>query len=120
MDAAHRPRLPEVSNRARTRPDDRPAAGRPGAPPRPAASRRDVTASAPTAGTVEAMTTTPAAPADPADTLDTPDTHVVLTGNPVDGLVLYGPFEDGSDASGWAAANLPGADWWVAPVRDAD
>ena len=49
---------------------------------------------------------------------------IVITGNPVDGLIFYGPFTEDSDpdldAAGWAEANLPGADWWVAPLYEAD
>lgn len=47
----------------------------------------------------------------------------VLTGDPVDGVVLYGPFpadHDGADAIDWAADNLPGATWWTAPIHEAD
>lgn len=48
--------------------------------------------------------------------------QIVVTGNPIDGLAFYGPFldDDGNAAGDWAAANLAGADWWIAPLYEAD
>ena len=43
--------------------------------------------------------------------------HVVIHGNPVTGLTFYGPFNNGPESVEWAADNLTGEDWWVAPLR---
>jgi hypothetical protein len=42
--------------------------------------------------------------------------HVVLVGNPVDGLTIYGPFTTGEDANDWADSNVKNEDWWAAPL----
>lgn len=41
---------------------------------------------------------------------------LVLTGNPVDGLSFYGPFEDALAAGDWAEAGLSGHEWWIATL----
>ena len=41
--------------------------------------------------------------------------HVVLVGNPVDGVEVFGPFKTGDDAVEWASAYCrDDRDWWVA------
>lgn len=40
---------------------------------------------------------------------------VVIVGNPIDGLLLYGPFNEKNTAADWASDNV-GADWWIAAV----
>ena len=43
--------------------------------------------------------------------------HVVMFGNPIDGLQIVGPFKTADDACQWAdLANLS-ADWWIAPLQ---
>ena len=39
--------------------------------------------------------------------------YAVITGNPVDGLILYGPFEGAEAANEWAAVELKHEEWWV-------
>jgi hypothetical protein len=43
-------------------------------------------------------------------------THIVVTGNPVDGLTFYGVFKTAEDANDWADIHLNGHEWWVASV----
>lgn len=42
--------------------------------------------------------------------------HIVITGNPVDGLFFYGPFKTSEDAVVWAERNQDGVEWWIAPL----
>ena len=42
--------------------------------------------------------------------------NVVVTGNPFDGLTIYGPFYDASHANEWADDYCAGEDWWVVEV----
>ena len=45
-------------------------------------------------------------------------TTIVVTGNPVDGFVFYGPW-DNSDAAVDGAEDMRLAgDWWIAPLAD--
>ena len=41
--------------------------------------------------------------------------NIVITGNPVDGLEFYGPFEEGEEANEWADEHLTpdDKDWWI-------
>jgi hypothetical protein len=41
--------------------------------------------------------------------------HIIVTGNPVEGLEFYGPFDSFGDAAFFGAndPHLP-ADWWIA------
>jgi hypothetical protein len=43
--------------------------------------------------------------------------HVVVTGNPFDGLQVYGPFDNADDALQHAEETDYGKDWWIVPVR---
>lgn len=53
-----------------------------------------------------------------ADKMKKPSDHIVITGNPVDGLSFYGTFESAGEAAKWAEmAPLDGQDWWVAPLE---
>ena len=47
--------------------------------------------------------------------LEAPTAHLVLRGNPVDGLTFYGPFIDSDAATRWGrtATVLVGHTWWV-------
>ncbi len=49
------------------------------------------------------------------------DTHIIVTGNPVDGLEFYGPFPTANDATEFANTDvhLP-EEWWVAPLMEAN
>jgi hypothetical protein len=44
------------------------------------------------------------------------ETHIVVTGNPVDGLTFYGVFKTAIDANDWADIRLNGKEWWVAEL----
>lgn len=41
---------------------------------------------------------------------------ILITGNPVDGLEFFGPFDEAEEATEFAEINAE-ADWWVAEVR---
>ena len=43
--------------------------------------------------------------------------QIVITGNPVDGLVFHGPFADHEAATRFAEQNFRTVDWWVAPIE---
>lgn len=44
--------------------------------------------------------------------------HVVLTGNPVDGFGVLGPFATADEATEWADEALDrDVDWWVTPLN---
>ena len=45
--------------------------------------------------------------------------HVVLYGNPVDGIKLFGPFKTGDEAVRWAGREIDDA-WWIAPLSHPD
>lgn len=40
--------------------------------------------------------------------------HVVLVGNPLEGVQVYGPFATGLEAAEWARSEFSGEDWWTA------
>lgn len=42
----------------------------------------------------------------------------VITGNPIDGIFLYGPFPTAEAATRWAEREQGGESWWVAPIRN--
>lgn len=42
--------------------------------------------------------------------------HVVIYGDPIDGIVLIGPFETPDDATRYAEQTFK-ADWWIAPLQ---
>ena len=44
--------------------------------------------------------------------------HVVITGNPIDGLRIIGVFNNAPQAVDWASEDLVTPDpWWVAPME---
>ncbi len=43
--------------------------------------------------------------------------YVVAKGNPLDGITLYGPFEDSDSALEWAECNDREGDWWIVTVN---
>ena len=45
--------------------------------------------------------------------------HVVIVGNVVDGIRIFGPFKTGELAIEWAQA-VRDYDWWVAPLEAKD
>lgn len=45
--------------------------------------------------------------------------HVVLMGNPVDGLKVFGPFKTPDDAVRWAGEEIDDT-WWIAPLAAPD
>lgn len=45
-----------------------------------------------------------------------PTPYIVITGNPVDGFVHHGPFDDVADAVEWATDELSGVGWYTAPL----
>ena len=44
--------------------------------------------------------------------------HVIISGNPVDGFEIYGPFATAEEAAnfGNTDAHIDG-DWWIAPLH---
>ena len=42
---------------------------------------------------------------------------VVMVGNPLDGVLLYGPFDDHETALAWAEAENPPSTWWTVVVE---
>ena len=46
-----------------------------------------------------------------------PDAYVVITGNPVDGLFFYGPFDSYDEATAYAERNHDGDDWWATKLQ---
>lgn len=47
--------------------------------------------------------------------------YCVAIGNPFDGMTLYGPFDDFTDAEVWAEENDNHCDeWWVVSVHSSD
>jgi hypothetical protein len=46
--------------------------------------------------------------------------HLVMVGNPFDGLTPYGPFPDYDTALKFVQENLEGGDteWWIAALHD--
>lgn len=45
-------------------------------------------------------------------------TYVIVSGNPMDGLLLTGPFSDGDTASSHAEDYFHGEEWWVVRVEE--
>lgn len=43
--------------------------------------------------------------------------HVIVTGNPFDGLTLIGPFDNHEAALTYADTHTFEWDWWVVPVH---
>ena len=43
--------------------------------------------------------------------------HIVVVGNPVDGLTFYGPFKTEQDAID-AADRHTAEEWWIAPLLE--
>ena len=43
--------------------------------------------------------------------------HVVLLGNIVDGIRIFGPFRTGSEAWDWADTTIEDDEWVIAPLR---
>lgn len=41
--------------------------------------------------------------------------HIIILGNPVDGLTFHGPFDDPEAATTWAEKTSDG-EWWLAYV----
>ncbi len=46
-----------------------------------------------------------------------PGMHIILVGNPVDGVTALGPFDTGDDALCYAEDYLRDEDFWVTPLR---
>lgn len=43
--------------------------------------------------------------------------HIIITGNPVDGHAFFGPFEDSNAAVEAANAAILEPDWWIAELH---
>lgn len=46
--------------------------------------------------------------------------HIVITGNPLDGLEFYGPFKTADDAVAFGERldpRLGDGSWWIAPLQ---
>jgi hypothetical protein len=39
--------------------------------------------------------------------------HVVLVGNPLDGIAVFGPFNTYDEALDWAEGNANDGEWWI-------
>lgn len=49
--------------------------------------------------------------------------HVVIVGNPVDGVEIFGPFKTGDEATEWGDSHADVGkyrDWWVVPLTAPD
>lgn len=46
--------------------------------------------------------------------------YVVVSGNPFDGLTIYGPFPYVEDAIEWADSDLRDEPWWIVKVQSSD
>lgn len=44
------------------------------------------------------------------------DKYIVVIGNPVDGFVYSGPFDDSAEAVSFGECVDKGTEWWVAPL----
>lgn len=44
--------------------------------------------------------------------------HILVVGNPVDGLKFYGPFATRDEANEWGDTISREFDWWVAPLAE--
>lgn len=42
---------------------------------------------------------------------------VVASGNPFDGLMFHGPFEDSELAEMWATTECPTENWWIVELE---
>jgi len=44
---------------------------------------------------------------------------IVASGNPSDGFVFVGPFDDGNEAGDWAdgPTGFPNGDWWILTLK---
>jgi hypothetical protein len=43
--------------------------------------------------------------------------HIIVRGDPINGLSFIGPFKTGDDAMNWADAHIDDTDWWIAPLE---
>ena len=43
--------------------------------------------------------------------------HIVITGNPVDGFIFYGPFKSSEDAIDYGENDVFG-EWWIAEIEE--
>ena len=43
--------------------------------------------------------------------------HVVVVGDPFEGMAIYGPFKTGVDAVWWAERKHANDVWWAVPLR---
>jgi hypothetical protein len=44
--------------------------------------------------------------------------HVLIVGNPVDGLKFYGPYKTGDEAIDAGERIDSGSEWWVAKIEE--
>lgn len=49
-----------------------------------------------------------------------PGLSAVLTGTPVDGFEIIGPFKQPEYAADWADEWVPDLDWWVVPLQSTE
>lgn len=43
--------------------------------------------------------------------------HVIVRGNPFDGLTIHGPFATGEEAHEWADAYCRDVEWWAVALE---
>ncbi len=48
------------------------------------------------------------------------DNHCLITGNPVDGFQIIGPFPDGETALEYPNKHALDSDWWIIPMEAPD
>lgn len=41
---------------------------------------------------------------------------ILVIGNPVDGIIFIGPFDDGEEAVEYAEVHHKNDEWWMAPI----
>jgi hypothetical protein len=44
--------------------------------------------------------------------------YVIILGNPVDGIVIFGPFDGPLEAVNWAEMQMRGNTWWVTELKE--
>ncbi len=42
---------------------------------------------------------------------------VVVVGDPINGITIYGPFKDAEDAISWAQSEVTKEPWWTAALE---
>lgn len=43
--------------------------------------------------------------------------HIIVRGDPINGLSFFGPFKTGDDATDFADQHIDDTDWWIARLE---